>query len=111
MRKITNDSVSAFFAARNFKRSNMEVVVEPNVTIMKLHGNSIAFRYNDPERTLSITNCGWQSNTTKERLNGILDHLGMDRIRQRNFVWYLGEHVWEGQLIDVVKLAKDLAVK
>jgi hypothetical protein len=50
-------------------KSNMQVF--ENVTILRLHGNAIAYRYNDPERTLSITNCGWFSNTTKERLNGI----------------------------------------
>ncbi len=59
MRQITQDSVNAFMNASPFKKQNMEVEVLPNVTILKLHGNSIAYRYNDPERTLSITNCGW----------------------------------------------------
>ena len=62
MRKITEESVDAFMNARRFKKSNMEVEVRPNVTILKLHGNDIAYRYNDPEGTLSITNCGWFSN-------------------------------------------------
>ena len=71
MRQITNDSINAFLNARKFNRQNMSVEVLPNVTILKLHGNSIAFKYNDPEKTLSITNCGWFSNTTKERLNAL----------------------------------------
>ena len=70
-RKITEESIEAFLDARPFKKANMEIVVEPNVTIMKLHGNAIAYRYNNPERTLSITNAGWQSNTTKDRLNAL----------------------------------------
>ena len=102
MRKITQESVAAFFTAKPFNKSNMEVEVLANVTIMKLFGNSIAFRYNDPQNTLSITNCGFKTNTTKERLNGVLDHIGHAGICQRNFVWYLGGDVWDGKLTDVV---------
>jgi hypothetical protein len=97
MRKITQESVDAFMNAREFKKANMEVEVLPNVTILRLHGNAIAYRYNDPERTLSITNAGWQSNTTKERLNAIPDV----SIHQKNWVWYLNGEEWDGSLIDV----------
>jgi hypothetical protein len=99
MRKITQESVDAFMNARKFKKGNMEVEVLTNVTILKLHGNKIAYRYNDPDRTLSITNAGWQSVTTKERLNGIPDV----SIHQKNFVWYLNGEEWNGNLIDVNK--------
>ena len=75
----------------------MEVKVLPNVTVLLLHDNEIAYRYNDPQRTLSVTNCGWQSNTTKERLNG-LDGVN---IVQKNFVWYLNGKEWNGNLIDI----------
>lgn len=97
MRKITQETVNAFNAATPFKKANMEVEVLPNVTIMKLHGNAIAYRYNDPQRTLSITNCGWQTPTTKERLNAIE---GVS-IHQSNFVWYLNGKEWNGELIDI----------
>lgn len=83
--------------ARPFKKQNMEVEVLPNVTILKLHGNRIAFRYNDPEKTLSISNCGWFSNTTKERLNAIP---GVS-VNQKNWEWYLNGEKWNGNLIDV----------
>lgn len=97
MRKITKESVDAFMNARKFKKANMEVEVLPNVTILKLFGNEIAYRYNDPERTLSITNAGWKSVTTKERLNGIPNV----SIHQKNFVWYLNDVAWDGSLIDI----------
>ena len=97
MRLITSQSVQAFNNAKAFKKANMEVEVLPNVTILKLHGNSIAFRYNDPKSTLSITNCGWQSNTTKERLNA----LSGVNIYQKQGVWYLNDKEWNGNLIDV----------
>jgi hypothetical protein len=99
MRKITQESVDAFMNARKFKKANMEVEVLPNVTVLKLHGNEIAYRYNDPERTLSITDAGWQTNTTKERLNGIPNV----HIHQKKFVWYLNGEEWNGNLIDVIQ--------
>ena len=97
MRKITEESVDAFLNAKKFKKANMEVEVLPNVTILKLHGNKIAYMYNDPERTLSITNCGWETTTTKERLNAIP---GVS-IFQKNWQWYLNDKQWDGGLIDV----------
>jgi len=98
MRKITNESVVAFNNALPFKKSNMEVKVLLNVTIMELFGNAIAYRYNDPQRTLSITNCGWWTSTTKERLNGI-DGV---RINQKNGQWFLNGKEWDGKLTDVL---------
>ena len=97
MKLITKQSIEAFMDARPFKKSNMEVKVLPYVTILKLHGNRIAFRYNDPNKTLSVTNCGWQTNTTKERLNAIP---GV-RIHQKNWEWYLNGEKWNGNLIEV----------
>lgn len=96
-RKITQESVNAFYRGEAFKKSNMEVVVEPNVTILKLHNNPIAYLYNDPDKTLSIRNAGWQSNTTKERLNALE---GVS-ISQKNWVWYLNGEAWDGKLIDI----------
>lgn len=97
MRKITQQSVEKFMNAEPFKSSNTEVVVKPNVTILKLFGNEIAYRYNDPENTLSITNCGWKTMTTKERLNGIPNV----SINQHQKVWYLNGKEWDGELIDI----------
>ena len=97
MRQITKDSINAFMNAKTFKRQNMEVQVLPNVTILYLHNNAIAYKYNDPERTLTITNCGWFSNTTKERLNALPNV----HIQQKNFVWYLNGKEWNGEKTDI----------
>lgn len=97
MRAITQKSVQAFLNAQKFKLSNTEVKVFDNVTILLYQDNKIAYRYNDPKRTLSITNCGWFSNTTKERLNAIP---GV-HISQKKFVWYLNGNEWDGNLIDI----------
>ena len=97
MRKITKESIEAFLNSKSFKKANMEVEVKDNVTILRLHGNAIAYRYNDPEKTLSITNAGWFSNTTKERLNSIPNV----SIKQKNYTWYLNGELWDGKLIDI----------
>ena len=97
MRSITRQSAEAFMNAERFKKGNMEVEVLPNVTVLKLFGMSIAYRYNDPERTLSITNCGWDTPTTKERLNALPNV----SIRQVNGEWFLNGEKWDGNLIDV----------
>lgn len=97
MRKITKESVDAFMNARPFKKDNMVIEVKPNVTIMYLFGNIIAYKYNDPEKTISITNAGWESRTTMERLNAIP---GV-RIHQKNWEWYLNGNKWDGKLTDI----------
>ena len=97
MRQITQQSIEAFINAKPFNKQNMSVDVLPNVTILRLHGNAIAYRYNDPEKTLSITNCGWFTNTTKERLNGLPNV----NIYQRLGVWYLNGEEWNGEIIDI----------
>jgi hypothetical protein len=97
MRKITQETIEHFYSAKKFNKANMEIEVLPNVTIMKLYGNAIAYLYNDVKRTLSITNCGWQTVTTKDRLNALE---GVS-ICQKNFVWYLNGKEWNGKLIDI----------
>ena len=97
MRKITKESIQAFNNCKEFNKQNMQVEVLPNVTILKLHNNPIAYRYNDPKQTLSITNAGWETNTTKERLNALE---GVS-IQQKNFVWYLNGKKWDGELIEI----------
>ena len=54
-----------------------------------LHGNHIA-TYNYEDKELTLFDGGWQSNTTKSRLNALLDEFGGgDRVIQKDFVWYL----------------------
>ena len=97
MRKITKESINAFYNKTPFSEGNTIVTVLPNVTVLLLHGNEIAYLYNDPKNTLSICNGGWNSNTTKERLNGLA---GVN-IYQENFIWHLNGKQWDGKLIDI----------
>lgn len=97
MRKITQNAVHAFMNGLKFNEGNMSIEVKPNVTVMKLHGNAIAYLYNDPERTLSITSAGWETVTTKDRLNALP---GVS-IYQKNWDWYLNGEKWDGRLTDI----------
>lgn len=97
MNKISEQAVEHFLNAEPFKKSNMEIKVLPNVTIMLLFGNEIAYRYNDPQRTLSITNAGWKTATTKERLNSI-PNVSISQVKGK---WYLNGKEWNGKLIDI----------
>jgi hypothetical protein len=103
MRQITIESVTAFLNAKRFSKSNMSVEVLPNVTILKYQGNSIAYKYNNPKKTIAITNCGWESRTTKERLNGVIElsYVNIEPIYQKNWQWYLDGKEWNGELIEL----------
>lgn len=50
MRTISQNAVNAFLCSTKFGEGNTTVLVEPNVTILVLFGNKIAYRYNDPEK-------------------------------------------------------------
>ena len=92
MRKITDEAVSAFLDRKPFKKSNMKVQLDfGGVWKLKLHGNTIASI--DEMNMLSISNAGWESNTTKERLNGLPNV----RINQKKFQWYLNGNEWNGE--------------
>ena len=74
----------------------MAVKVFNDVVKLQYHGNTIAIK-NRITNKISITNCGWFSNTTKERLNGLK---GVN-IKQKNFIWYLNGNEWGGELTEI----------
>ena len=90
MRKITQDAIRAFRYRQTFKRGNTEVKVFDNSVALFLHGNIIAEYAADGG--LYIRDGGWQSNTTKERLNGLPNV----HIYQKDFQWYLNGEAWSG---------------
>lgn len=89
MRKVTINTVNAFMNGYAMGESNTVVTVEGHKVSMILHGNTIATR-NTKSNVVRISNCGYESNVTKERLNGIIaDVLGHSaKIYQKAGVWY-----------------------
>lgn len=94
MKQITKKTIKAFLEDRTYKLSNTFVSRDNTMQTTRLYlfGNLIAKR--TPEG-IFITNAGWFSNTTKERLNGIP---GVN-ISQKKGVWYLNGNRWNGNLI------------
>ncbi len=81
MRKITELASKAFWDNGYFKQDNTTVLN----SVMQLHRTNIAI-YADGMLTLNTD--GWYSNTTKERMNGVLNRLGWS-VFQKNCKWYL----------------------
>jgi hypothetical protein len=97
MRKITKESVNNFLNAKKYKNSNTEIIVLPNVTMFKLYETIIAYRYNDPERMLIIKTDGYNTNTTKERLNALPNV----KISTKKGTFFLNGKEWDGSSIEV----------
>ena len=88
MRKIESQMNAAIKAGKDFKVANTQVIACSNVSDVYLHGNLIA---RIGETWIELFDGGWQSNTTKSRLNAILQEFGMagERVYQKNFEWFV----------------------
>ncbi len=88
MRKIEREMNQAITQERDWKKDNTEVITCSHVTDVFLHGNLIA---RIGETWMELFDGGWQSNTTKSRLNALLQAHGCDGeyIFQKNFEWFI----------------------
>ena len=94
MRKIESLMVQAIKDGRDWKSSNTEVITSPAVAHVYLHDNLIA-KYNYCNETLSISNAGWRTNTTKSRLNAIINEFldgTKNGVYQKDHCWYVIDH-------------------
>ena len=104
MRKVTIKTAQAMRDGINTVSGNTRVHSGGNV--MDLHGNTIAI-YNREDGLLTLRDAGWQSATTKERLNGLLDTFETGKyIIQENWNWYIKDRAndkikdaWEGFIV------------
>ena len=72
-----------------FSSGNTTVVQHRNEMDVFLHGNHIATLCKI-SMDLRLFDGGWQSVTTKSRLNALLNEFGGgDRVIQKDFAWYL----------------------
>ena len=90
MPKIESEMQSAIVERRNWSKSNTCVSVDSdNNTTVTLHGNPIATIFNNGN--IRLSSCGWQTVTTKSRLNAILDCFFHNlEVWQKDFTWYIG---------------------
>lgn len=91
MRKVTQDAAAAFMQHKPFTRGNTTVrVSEYGTSSLYLHDNLIA--RHDYDDGLEISDGGWHTVTTKERLNGLP---GVS-VHQKNYEWFLNGEPWHG---------------
>ena len=91
MRKIERLMNAAITAGKDFKMANNEAVACSNVSDVYLHGNLIA---RIGETWIELFDGGWQSNTTKSRLNAILSEhgIGDERVYQKKGEWFFSSN-------------------
>ncbi len=73
---------------KDWKLKNTEVITIDGVSFVYLHGNQIA---TIDEDSMTIYDGGWQSKTTKSRLNALCDEFCVDGegVFQKDFQWYV----------------------
>ena len=94
MRQIERDMLSAIKLGKCWRKDNTEVYTnDNNCSLVYLHGNHIAtVMYNK----VSIFDGGYQSNTSKSRLNSIINGLCDGRmfgVFQKNYQWFIKDAV------------------
>ena len=107
MRKIERQMNFALSNKGNWGHSNTSVFYYPdeNLSEVRLHGNLIAW-YDHNKQSLGISSCGYETNTTKSRLNALLyETFTGNKIVQRNYVWYVEDftgdkiNFYDGQIV------------
>ena len=97
MRKIESLMNDAISNNADWQSGNTSVSFneEENVSVVRLHGNKIA---EVGDTFIRLFDGGWRTNTTKSRLNAILEEHGDDgdRVFQKNFDWFVNINTRQG---------------
>ncbi len=91
MRKIErqmNKAIATLESGKFWKSANTSVVNADGILVVQLHGNKIA---EIGDNFIRLFDGGWQSATTKSRLNAILAENGLpgESVFQKNFKWFV----------------------
>jgi len=102
MRKIETQMNNAINQEVDWKNDNTEVINIEGVSFVYLYSNLIAMV---GETWLELFDGGHQSNTTKSRLNAILQaHGNGEYVYQKNFNWFVSTKDGEVAFNDGIKL-------
>lgn len=95
MRKVTDQIVSAFLNGDTKTVGNTST----NGLQLFLHGNKIAEKRENQKGGLElwVSTCGWNTNTTRERLNA----LPGVHVQQKKGILYLNDKEWNGDFVPV----------
>ena len=90
MRKIEKQMCAAVQANKDWQSANTSVHFDPEtgVSVVRLHGNKIA---EVSDNDMTIFDGGWQSVTTKSRLNALCDYfcIAGEGVFQKNYKWFV----------------------
>lgn len=96
MRKIEKQMCAAVQSNANWQSGNTSVSFneETGVSIVRLHGNKIA---EIDDTSMTIFDGGWQSVTTKSRINALCDEfcIAGEGVFQKDFKWFVRKFVGE----------------
>ena len=106
MRKLERQMNFAVTHKGNWSGSNTQVTYNEstNCSSVCLHGHSIAI-YDHNLKALKINSCGYQTNTTKSRLNALLEEVKYGcKVFQKNFDWFVSYQgqtasFWDGMIL------------
>ena len=112
MRKIEQQMINAIKSETDWKSGNTKVVNFFNdgdkcvVSSVFLHGNKIA-EVTDTDMT--IFDGGWQTNTTKSRLNALCDEfcIAGEGVFQKDFKWFVRKFVGQSSVTGKVFNVED----
>ena len=93
MRKIERQMNEAIRYARNWASGNTMVTTVDGDSLVHLHGHHIA---TINRNGVTVFDGGYKSNTTKSRLNAIIDEFTnplVCGIFQKDFQWFIKDHV------------------
>jgi hypothetical protein len=92
MRKIETQMIAAVKGDKNWSKDNTSVIIEDGVSKVYLHGNLIA---EVDDESIKLYDGGWQTTTTKSRLNALLSEFGYtcgtkrEYVFQKQFEWFI----------------------
>jgi hypothetical protein len=102
MRKIEKEMIEAIQNEKNWSKDNTQVS-NNKIICVYLHGSLIAEIGNNE---LRLFDAGYQTKTTKSRLNAILNHFNLPTISAKKFEWYIGTEIWNGSTSYQLKSTK-----
>ena len=94
MRKIEAQMCAAVQSNKDWQSANTSVHFDPEtgVSVVRLHGNKIA---EVDDTSMTIFDGGWQTTTTKSRLNALINRFCnsvTDGVFQKNYEWFIRDN-------------------
>ena len=110
MRKIEQQMCAAVQKNIDWQSGNTSVSFDPEtgVSVVRLHGNKIA---EVSDNDMTIFDGGWQTTTTKSRLNALCEEFCIDGegVFQKNFQWFVRKFVGQSSVTGKVYNVEDFA--